>query len=159
MEYTKLPSRPWQGGRAYTSVQEMADLINEYFRYCEENKIPTCFVGISQYLGIAQETLRKYGRGDYDTEINKFSDLITVAKDFTEHDKVVNGLNGTYNSNMTKFVLENNYGWAEKKAVEHTVKEPPKAEEPAKLNPNADPSDAYRLWQEECRQKILTEDV
>lgn len=131
----------------------MRALIEEYFAYCKAEELPPLMIGLAQWMGVCKATLWKYVGGEYDTELNRFSEVLELAKDYTEHDKVTNGLTGKYNANMTKFVLENNYGWAEKKAVTVTQEGTVKHEDVTPLK-NMSPDEAYLAWQEATKAAV-----
>lgn len=153
---SNLPMIPRQGGRAFRTEEEMRLMIEEYFAYCKETEIPPLLVGLSQWMGICKSALYRYIKGDFDTDLNRFSKILELAKDYTEHDKIINGLSGKYNASLTKFVLENNYGWSEKKAVEIEQKGTVKHEDvtDATLRAPLTPEQAHRAWQDAVKQAI-----
>lgn len=68
-------------------------------------------------MGLSTETLRKYEKEYGDTE---YADIIKWAKQRVE-EYAEEGLYDKSKSSGSKFVLQNNFGWADKQDVNQTV--------------------------------------
>ncbi len=155
MHPKRLPAFPRQGWRAFRSEDEMRDLFKEYFQYCKDNDEPPTRVGLSLWLGMVKSTFQKYVRGEYDDDLNKFSEACNEAIEFVENNKLVGGLKGKYNPQIAKFDLENNHGYKERKAIEGGGEGAPpiKTQEAGKIDPTTlTPDAAHRLWQDVQRR-------
>ena len=100
--------------RAFTDVNELKELIIEYFQTWAENKRPVTVAGLAVFLGIGKSTLHDYEKGTYDSEEHKFSDTIKMAKDYIENDKWEKALLGFYNAPVAIFDLKNNHDCKDK---------------------------------------------
>jgi DNA-packaging protein gp3 len=100
--------------RVFSDEKTMRDGITEYFKWCEdEGKAPT-WVGIAVWFGTSRKVLVDYFGGKYDSETDRFSDVLHEAKGYLENDRLVHALSGAYNAYIAKFDLENNYGYSTK---------------------------------------------
>ena len=108
------------GAKLFTK-DELETKINEYFNQREilkevkENIIykPKTIEGLACFLGITRATLNNYEKDE------KFSELIILAKDRCSQDLVNHSLVGTYNANVSLFLLKNNHGYKDSIELEN----------------------------------------
>ena len=50
--------------KKYNSVEEMQQLINDYFNYCDENKKPYTVSGLANALDLTRQSLLNYAEDD-----------------------------------------------------------------------------------------------
>lgn len=151
----RLPAFPRQGWRAFRSEQELRQLFQEFFAFRKEAQKPPTMIGAACYLGMTKTTFGKYANGQYDDDLNKFSEVIEEAKGFIEDDKLTNGLIGEYNAIITKFDLSHNHGYAELKSVEVEQKGTFKHEDISKPSvPASTPEEAHRAWLEVVKEAV-----
>lgn len=113
MEKNKNPvGRP----RKYKNVEELNNLIDEYFRFCDQNHRPYTITGLALWLDMDRKGLLRYEK-DYEDE---FCHAITRAKErvqeFVECCLFKKGI-----AQGVIFNLKNNFGWEEKQNVDATV--------------------------------------
>jgi len=114
--------------RLFDSPEQLQDLIDEYFAYCDaqfktisvekkDGEIqvidvpdpdPYTMGGLAIYLGICKDTLARYAKRE------EFIITITRAREKCEHNKFVGAMKGRFNHHMTKFDLINNHDWKDK---------------------------------------------
>lgn len=111
-EYLKANSRC-----KYKDSEELISKIEEYFFCCNQQHRPYTISGLALFLGLSTETLRKYEKEYGDTE---YADIIKWAKQRVE-EYAEEGLYDKSKSSGSKFVLQNNFGWADKQDVNKTV--------------------------------------
>lgn len=95
--------------RLYTSVEEVEEIIDNYFLSLDSDEIAT-ISGLAMALGMSTETLREYAKKD------EFSGPIKKARQKVEtswEKALLRGGSGPI------FWLKNNAGWRDKR--EHTV--------------------------------------
>ena len=89
--------------------------INKYFKECEKKGTPLTITGLALALGTNRQTLINYEKnlgGDFDTIIKRAK---LMCENFAEQ-YLYNGKNVA----GAIFNLKNNYGWIEKKEIEHS---------------------------------------
>lgn len=100
--------------KKYNSVEEMQQLINDYFNYCDENKKPYTVSGLANALDLTRQSLLNYEEDD------EFFDTIKRAKSkieqFAEECLFVGS-----NTAGVIFNLKNNYNWKDKQEIEAEV--------------------------------------
>lgn len=100
--------------KKYNSVEEMQQLINDYFNYCDENKKPYTVSGLANALDLTRQSLLNYEEND------DFFDTIKRAKSkieqFAEECLFVGS-----NTAGVIFNLKNNYNWKDKQEIEAEV--------------------------------------
>lgn len=74
---------------------------------------PYTMSGLARYLGVARDTLIRYGKDD------EFYDTIKAAKAKVEEDIETRLLEGK-NATGAIFALKNNHGWVDKTEVDNT---------------------------------------
>ena len=86
------------------TVSEALYYVDNYKEFGD--KIPS-IAGLSLHLGISKETAYEWGRGDKKPD---FSDMLTKLLSKQEQILLNSGLDGTFNSTITKLVLsKHNY--------------------------------------------------
>lgn len=100
--------------KKYNSVEEMQQLINDYFNYCDENKKPYTVSGLANALDLTRQSLLNYEEND------EFFDTIKRAKSkieqFAEECLFVGS-----NTAGVIFNLKNNYNWKDKQEIEADI--------------------------------------
>lgn len=100
--------------KKYNSVEEMQQLINDYFNYCDENKKPYTVSGLANALDLTRQSLLNYEEDD------EFFDTIKRAKSkieqFAEECLFVGS-----NTAGVIFNLKNNYNWKDKQEIEADI--------------------------------------
>lgn len=101
--------------RKYTNVEELEDLIDEYFKMCDDNHRPYTITGLALYLDMDRKALLRYEK-DYEDE---FCHTIKRAKErvqeFVECCLFKRGITAG-----VIFNLKNNFGWEDKQEIEHS---------------------------------------
>ena len=111
-EYLKANSRC-----KYKNSEELIYQIQQYFYTCRCEHKPYTISGLALFLGLSTETLRRYEKEYGDTE---YADIIKFAKQQVEV-YAEEGLYDKSKSSGAKFVLQNNFGWADKQDVSQTL--------------------------------------
>ena len=101
----------------YKTAEELQNTIEEYFLLCNQGDRPYTISGLALYLGLSTETLRQYEKKYGNTE---YAEIIKVAKQRVE-EYAERSLYDSRKSSGAKFVLENNFKWANKNEVTETV--------------------------------------
>ncbi len=115
--------------RKFKCVEDIAELINDYFEKCENRFItkvdrsgeviqvpspaPRHIQGLCVHLDICRDTLLEY------EQLPEFSDTIKAAKRKCEAYAVDQCFEGKH-GNKADFILKNGYGWSDKTVVEQT---------------------------------------
>lgn len=108
-----------KGGRppAIKSTNELEKAIDEYQIYCEEKQEPFTLIGLAVFMGIDRDTLKEYAKKD------EFSATYKKAKSLAERALVNGAMTNKYNPTVSIFLLKNNHGYKDVKAVELTGEE------------------------------------
>ena len=89
--------------------------VNKYFKMCEEKGSPLTITGLALALGTNRQTLINYQKnlgGEFDTIIKKAKLMVEgYAEQYLYTGRNVAG---------AIFNLKNNYGWIDKKEIEHS---------------------------------------
>lgn len=107
-EYLELNSRC-----KYKNAEELQAKVEEYFIVASQYHRAYTMSGLALWLGLSTQTLRNYEKNFGDTE---YSDIIKIAKQRVE-EYAENALYENGKTSGAKFVLQNNFGWAEKQDV------------------------------------------
>lgn len=114
MEEKNKVGRP----RKYTNVEELQELIDNYFDECNKTHRPYTITGLALFLDMDRKALLRYEK-NYEDE---FCHTITRAKErvqeFVECCLFKKGI-----AQGVIFNLKNNFGWEDKQEVDHTVTE------------------------------------
>ena len=101
--------------RKYKNVEELQELIDEYFKLCDDSKRPYTITGLALYLDMDRKTLLRYEK-NYEDE---FCHTITRAKErvqeFVECCLFKRGI-----AQGVMFNLKNNFGWQDKQEIDTT---------------------------------------
>lgn len=90
----------------FTSVEDMQNKIDAYFRYCDENDKPYTISGLALALDTCRDTLLEYqGKEEFSDTINKAKQKVHV---FVEERLFGSNVAGPI------FNLKNNFGWKDK---------------------------------------------
>jgi hypothetical protein len=101
----------------YSTPEEMQEVIDAYFKKCEENKVPKTVQGLTLALGWnSRQTLLNYENEEKRPE---FVDTVKKAKLEIEKDKVEGAMTGKYNTAFTIFDLKNNHDHKDKTEVDN----------------------------------------
>ena len=99
--------------RKYNTVEEMQEVIDNYFKERDTEGLPYTVSGLALALDMTRETLLRY------EENLEFSDTIKRAKqkieDYVETRLFVTGI-----STGVIFNLKNNFGWRDKQEIEQS---------------------------------------
>lgn len=102
--------------RKYTNVDELQELIEEYFATCDKIRRPYTITGLALFLDMDRKALLRYEK-DYEDE---FCHTIKRAKErvqeFVECCLFKKGI-----AQGVIFNLKNNFGWEDKQEVDHTI--------------------------------------
>ena len=119
--------------KAFETVEEMETAIQAYFTQCDDNMaevydkttgtvrtvkkpIPYTVEGLCLALGcLERQTLLNYQK---EKGYEEYFDTIKNAKMKIQHNKLIGGLNGTYNCAVAIFDMKNNCGYKDKQEVE-----------------------------------------
>lgn len=121
-----------KGGRPvkYDSPEKMQELIDAYFKKCDEatahtiigkgesqlaielpSPLPYTIEGICYALGMTRQSLLNYSEKD------EFFDIIKDAKDKVLENLSVRALQGTNHAAVSIFMMKNNYGYRDQQDV------------------------------------------
>lgn len=153
-EKRPLPAIVKDGWRYFRSEEQLKSLVLEYFAFEETRQRVPQMLGISVFIGCSHDTLRNYGKGMYDTETERYSEVLKVAADRIQYEKAAGAYDGRYNANFAKFDLTVNHDWIDKKAVEVTnVDGLTKEELTVKpIDAALSPEQSLRSYQDFCRR-------
>ena len=98
--------------KLYTSVEQMQEIIEEYFDVCDEKEKPYTMSGLAYALDMDRRSLLNYSKDE------KFFPTIKKARERVEQQLEENALIGKANATFTIFNLKNNYGWKDNIEVE-----------------------------------------
>lgn len=151
------------GGRPLTfkTVEELKSVIDEYFDFCDSrikeihtkegdviaitHPAPYTMSGLARRLDISRDTLVNYSNREL------FSDTIKEARDRVQED-IETRLMETSNQSGAIFNLKNNFGWKDKREVEHDVNLDKTREKiGAFLDDTDDPEDSETSEQEDTQ--------
>jgi hypothetical protein len=119
----------------WKTAKEVEDLIEAYFKRCEEEKEPVLVTGLALSLDTNRMTLLNWDRQEYiDSDKNqsvsynsvdpeerkKISRLIRQAKARIEHKNAVSLFKGEMHPNTGIFNLRANYKWVDRQEVDVT---------------------------------------
>ena len=122
----------WKGPRPkYTTVEEVQERINAYFKECEEQEMYPTVSGLAYEMGIERQTLVRYKRLEDSEDLKYISDpavrkaISSSIKEAYKH--IQNGyeqklINSKTQVIGTVFALKNNFNWVDKQEVEQTTK-------------------------------------
>ena len=101
------------GGRPlkFKSNEEVQELIDAYFEYCDANDEVYTITGLALALDTDRATLVRYEKKA------EFCNTIKRAKQKVENQVVSRALKGEYNSAVAIFLMKNNYGYQDKVEV------------------------------------------
>lgn len=143
------------GWRIFRSEQELKDIILEYFELeLGRERVPQ-MLGLAVYIGCHSGTLKDYANGKYDSDLNRYSDILKIASDRIVYEKASGAYDGRYNANFAKFDLTVNHDWIDKKAVDVTSNGQtlaPGDVAPKAIDPALSADDALRSYQEFCKK-------
>lgn len=106
----------------FESAKQMQELIDAYFKYCDENNEIYTVTGLAMALDTDRITLIRYSSKD------EFCNTIKKAKQKIENQMVNRALTGVYNPTVSIFLMKNNFGYEDKVQQEVSVREKTKAE-------------------------------
>lgn len=98
----------------YSSVEELEELIDNYFLYCKEYNKPYTMSGLALFLGMDRRTLLNYS---YKKE---FLPPIKRAKDRVENYLEEMMLNKDKPTGII-FAMKNNFGWVDKQEITQDI--------------------------------------
>lgn len=98
----------------YNSVDEMQKDIDNYFKYCDENKKPYTVSGLANALDMTRQSLLNY------EEKEEFFDTIKRAKSKIEQFAEESLFIGSNTAGVI-FNLKNNYNWKDKQEIEADI--------------------------------------
>lgn len=110
------PGRPLK----FKSVQELEDLIEAYFKNCEDNKDVPTITGLAVELDTTRRTLIDYEE-KYHEKDQGYSHAIKKAKARIEAALESNALANKVNPTIAIFSLKNNYGWKDRTEIDSTA--------------------------------------
>lgn len=101
----------------FKTSEELEKHINEYFKYCQHERLVPGICGLANYLGITRTTLLNY---ENNSELTDYNDVVQRAKTTIEayNEQILY----CKNNSGAQFVMKNNFGWnAEQKT--HNINE------------------------------------
>lgn len=98
-------------GRPTEYGPEIEAKCHAYFTHCEENSDLPQIAGLAVYLQVHRDTLYEWGKVH-----PEFSDILGKLMAAQEYNLVKNGLEGKYNSTITKLMLTK-HGYTDKQDV------------------------------------------
>lgn len=111
-------------GRPSKYSPEIAELARSYIQeYEKHDHIMPSHAGMAIVLGVAKSTLYEWAKA----EDNEFSNILAECMTHQELILFKNGLNGEFNSNITKLAL-GKHGYSDRQDVEVVDKTPPTQE-------------------------------
>jgi hypothetical protein len=106
-------------GRPTIYTEDMPQKVFDYikqsgFKYdhakqCWIGKLPSK-AGLAIYLGVVKRTLL-----DWADKYEEFSHALSFVEMYQEQELMNNGLNGVFNSTISKLILSSNHGYTERK--------------------------------------------
>lgn len=113
-----MPKRKSPFGRPTDYKPEMLVVAREYvgggWQKIMKDVVPTV-AGLAIALGVSRDTIYDWAKQE---DKHEFSDIVADLQSIQERLLVSNGLNGHYNSTITKLILSSKHGYAER--TEHT---------------------------------------
>jgi hypothetical protein len=106
----------------FESPEKLQELIDAYFKECDETNQIYTVVGLAMALDTDRQTLINY------TNREEYFDTIKKAKQKIENQMVNRALTGVYNPTVSIFLMKNNFGYVDKTEQEVKVTERTKAE-------------------------------
>lgn len=106
----------------FESAEQMQELIDTYFKHCDDNNEIYTVTGLAMALDTDRITLIRYSNKD------EFCNTIKKAKQKIENQMVNRALTGVYNPTVSIFLMKNNFGYEDKMQQEVSVREKTKAE-------------------------------
>lgn len=105
------------GGRPtkYKAEYSTPAYLNKFIAHCKRNKRLISICQLAVYIRVTEETLQSWGK-----KKPEFLRSLGEIKQLCKNDLVNGGLNGTYNSNITKMLLSANHGTSERQQIEHS---------------------------------------
>lgn len=101
-------------GRPSNYRKEFCD-ISEYLAECEANKLPPLICGLAVRLETTEKVIHDWG-----SKFPEFRKSLDKIKAIQKAGLIGKGLNGDYNSTITKLMLSSNHGMHEKQQTEHS---------------------------------------
>jgi len=109
-------------GRPTKYSKTMLNKANHYVENIEDyNQVIPSVAGLAICLNVNRSTIYEWADGDKHPE---FSNTLSALSDFQEMHLLNNGLNGTFNSTITKLILTN-HGYSEKNEAQDDEPAPP----------------------------------
>lgn len=104
------------GGRPTKYDEKLLERCHKYIRDYESNgDIIPSIVGLASFISISSSTIHKWR-----DEKPAFSEMLAILLDKQQQVLLSNGLNGEFNSTITKLVLTK-HGYSDKQSVDHSV--------------------------------------
>jgi hypothetical protein len=106
-----------KGGRpvAFTSPEQLMDLVDNYIAECEEKGEPILMVGFAKHIKVHKDTLQEYSKKD------GYSVPLKLLKQEAEHSLIKGALLGTYSASFSQFLAKNNHGYKDKSEADISV--------------------------------------
>jgi len=120
---------PRPAGRLYSTSAGLDDKVREYFQSVDAKteihindktgiptiiKTPPYYTRLLLFLGFNYTTVKPYEEGQYDDNINNYSDVLAYARMSCESDIAEGGMMGQYNDKMAVAVLKRHHGYSPK---------------------------------------------
>lgn len=102
--------------KVYDYLNNTGVTFNKDFKV-NEVKLPS-LAGLANYLGVVKRTIL-----DWADKYDEFSHALDVVRQAQEESLLNNGLQGTYNSTISKLILSSNHGYQERKDITSAGKE------------------------------------
>lgn len=99
-------------GRPSKYSSKIISLVRNYKLNCADKGIFPTIEGLASYLGVGTRTLY-----DWESEYPEFSQTIDKLRDTQRQLLITNGLNGTYNTRFSMFLLRAIHGITEKEPL------------------------------------------
>jgi hypothetical protein len=119
--------------RMYYSAEAMQTKIDDYFDMLESTerqyidkygnpqvkRKPAYWTRLILHLGLTREGISPYVNGEYDDEYNRFSDILSRARQLCECDIAENALMGNYQEKTAGIIMSYHHAIAEKQEINH----------------------------------------
>jgi hypothetical protein len=109
----------WTEDKAIELGEELLEWISEETSDPTERMFMNGFFLIKKKIATSTVTLLA-------NKFSSFRHLYEEAKKISEYKLAMHGTGDRLNAQMTKFVLQNNHNWTDKKDIQQTIKELPK---------------------------------
>jgi len=121
--------------KKFNTAKELENRVNAYFKSVEDSKetfinsktgmptirrTPAYYGRLLLYCDMIYSTARPYEMGEYDTDNEDYSSILTRARQFCECDMLEGAAKGIYTEKTVNSALQRHHMFAEKREVDIT---------------------------------------